>query len=381
MNRLLAAPRPWLEALRERFFGFRDRLVADPGFRQWAARFPLTRPLARRRARQLFDLNAGFVYSQILSAAVRLGVFEALRDGPLTPQQLALRIGLGVDATRLLCDAAVALRLLSHRRDARIGLGELGAALIDNPGVAAMVRHHAMLYADLADPVALLQQGRGGTALARYWAYAGNDAASALQGEDVASYSALMADSQPMVADEVLGAYSFAPHRCLLDVGGGEGAFLAAVGARNPSLRLMLFDLPAVVERASGRLRQAGLLDRTTLHGGSFHDDALPAGADIVSLVRVVHDHDDEAVVRLLRRVHAALPSSGTLLIAEPMSATPGAEPVGDAYFGFYLLAMGRGRPRRASELHEMLRAAGFAQSRSLPTRTPMVASVIVARK
>jgi demethylspheroidene O-methyltransferase len=381
MNRLLAAPPSWLDAVRERFFRLRDRLVADPRFRDWAARFPLTRPLARRRARALFDLNAGFVYSQILSACVRLGVFDALRDGPLTLAQLSLRIGLAPEPTRLLCDAAVALKLLSHRREARFGLGELGAALIDNPGVAAMVRHHAMFYADLADPVALLRQGRGGTALAGYWAYSGNDAARTLDDESVASYSALMAASQPMVAEEVLGAYSFARHRCLLDVGGGEGAFLTAVGLRHPQLRLMLFDLPAVVQRGAQRFRERGLADRASVHGGSFHDDALPTGADIISLVRVAHDHDDDAVMALLRLIHAALPEQGTLLIAEPMSGTPGAEPIGDAYFGFYLLAMGRGRPRRAEELHAMLREAGFRESRSLRTRTPMVASVIVATR
>lgn len=381
MNRLLAAPPGWLDAMRERFFRLRDRLVADPRFREWATRFPLTRPLARRRARALFDLNAGFVYSQILAACVRLEIFEALRGGPLTLPQLALRIGLGAEATRLLCDAAVALRLLSRRASACIGLGELGAALIDNPGVAAMVRHHAMLYADLADPVALLRRERGGTELAGYWAYAGNDSARALDDQAVASYSALMAASQPMVAEEVLGAYSFSRHRCLLDVGGGEGAFLSAVGARHPQLRLMLFDLPAVAQRAGERLRERGLADRTTLHGGSFHEDALPQGADLISLVRVAHDHDDDAVMALFRRIHEALPEGGTLLLAEPMSATPGAEPIGDAYFGFYLLAMGRGRPRRAEELHRMLAAAGFRESRSLPTRTPMVTSLITAKR
>jgi demethylspheroidene O-methyltransferase len=381
MNRLTLARPSWLDAMRECFFGLRDRLVADPRFRDWATRFPLTRPLARRRARALFDLNAGFVYSQILSACVRLGVFDALRDGPLTLPQLALRVGLALEATRLLCDAAVSLRLLSHRRDSRIGLGELGAALIDNPGVAAMVRHHAIFYADLADPVALLRRGRGGTALADYWAYAGNDAARSLDGGSVAEYSALMAASQPMVAEEVLGAYAFAGHRCLLDVGGGEGAFLAAVGARHPHLRLMLFDLPAVAQRAGERLRERGLAERAAVHGGSFHDDPLPRGADIVSLVRVAHDHDDEAVMALLRKIRDALADGGVLLIAEPMSATPGAEPIGDAYFGFYLLAMGRGRPRRAVELRKMLREAGFRGSRSLRTRTPMVASVIIATR
>jgi demethylspheroidene O-methyltransferase len=63
------------------------------------------------------------------------------------------------------------------------------------------------------------------------------------------------------------------------------------------------------------------------------------------------------------------------------MSGTPGAEPIGEAYFGFYLLAMGRGRPRRLGELQAMLAAAGFSQSRPVRTRTPMLTSLLVALK
>ena len=57
----------------------------------------------------------------------------------------------------------------------------------------------------------------------------------------------------------------------------------------------------------------------------------------------------------LLRAIRRALPAGGTLLIAEPMSGVRGAEPIGDAYFGFYLLAMGSGRPRTFARLKEML--------------------------
>jgi demethylspheroidene O-methyltransferase len=95
--------------------------------------------------------------------------------------------------------------------------------------------------------------------------------------------------------------------------------------------------------------------------------------------VRVLHDHDDDVVLALLRKARAALPPGGRLLIAEPMSGTRGAEPAGDAYFGFYLLAMGRGRPRTPAELQAMLVEAGFARSRLLGTHTPLLTRVLVA--
>jgi demethylspheroidene O-methyltransferase len=151
------------------------------------------------------------------------------------------------------------------------------------------------------------------------------------------------------------------------------------VAERAPHLQLRLFDLPAVAERARQRFDARGLGARAQAHGGDFLRDALPRGADIATLVRVVHDHDDREALALLRAVRAALPDDGVLLLAEPMSDTPGAEPMGDAYFGFYLLAMGRGRPRRAEELTAMLHEAGFGQVRALTNRVPMQTRVLLA--
>ena len=365
----------------DHWYAARDRLVGSATFRRWAAAFPFTRGIAQRRAREVFDLCAGFVYSQVLLACVQLRLFDMLAERPQTMPVLARRLKLSeVSAGRLLA-AAVSLRLVDRRTGERFGLGELGAAIVGNSAIVAMVEHHALLYADLHDPVALLQGEGNDTALARYWPYAGTSRPGALEHDRVAAYSSLMSTSQSLIADEVLAVYDFGRHRCLLDVGGGEGAFLTAVAAQNPDLPLILFDLPAVADLARQRFAAAGLRERSTAVGGDFLVDRLPTGADVISLVRVLHDHDDDGALTLLRAIHRALPADGTLVLAEPMAGTPGSEPMGDAYFGFYLLAMGRGRARSPAELETMLLAAGFARVEQVPTRIPLQTGLVVARK
>ena len=150
--------------------------------------------------------------------------------------------------------------------------------------------------------------------------------------------------------------------------------------ARARHLRCILFDLPAVAARAQTRFDAAGLTRRATAVGGSFLTDELPVGADLISLVRVVHDHDDAAVLALLRAAHRALAPQGTLLIAEPLAGTTDAEPMGEAYFGFYLLAMGSGRPRTRQALAALLRVAGFNHVQALPTRRPLQTGLLIAR-
>lgn len=375
------APEPTAPAAgwRERWRDWRHRVVARPAFQRWAASFPLTRPIARRHAGELFDLVAGFVYSQVLLAAVRVRLFDLLAEGPLAEAELAERTGLGTEGTERLVAAAAALHLVERRQGARVALGRLGAPMVGNRALASMVEHHATLYADLRDPVALLRR-EARPAMAGYWPYAAHQGAAELGADRVAEYSALMSASQPLVAREVLDAYDFRRHRCLLDVGGGEGTFLHAVAQQAPALQLKLFDLPAVADRAHARFAAWALLDRGGVYGGDFFADPLPTGADIATLVRVCFDHPDERVLTLLRNVRRALPPEGTVLLAEPLAGVPGAEAMGDAYFGFYLLAMGRGRPRTAAQLTALLHAAGFDRVRPLATHLPLQAGVLVAR-
>ena len=369
--------RPVVPATRwsDRWRAFRNGLIASPGFQSWASAFPLTRPIARRRAAGLFDLAAGFVYSQVAFACVRLGVLELLRAGPMTAGDVGQAVALSPVAAERLLKAAVSLRLVEPCGGGRFALGDQGSALLGAPGVVAMIEHHALLYADLADPVGLLQREGGGGRLSGFWPYAEggpSDAASA------STYSTLMSVSQTMVSAQVLEAYPIGRHRRLLDVGGGDGTFLRAVAARAPALELALFDLPNVAATATRRFADEGL--KVDVSGGNFFEDPLPEGADIVSLVRVLHDHDDDRALLLLRAIRKAMRPGATLLISEPMSGTSGAEPMGDAYFGFYLLAMGSGRPRTVGEIRLLLQTAGFSRLREVQTSMPMIARVIAAR-
>jgi demethylspheroidene O-methyltransferase len=379
MSPLLQPARPGLAAiLKDHFNDWRNRIVENPRFQRFAARSPFTRRIAAHKARALFDLCAGFVYSQVLQACVRLDLFEMLARKPLALADVAARCDLHPERALRLLRAAVSLELLRETADGRFGLGELGAALRGNPGVAAMIRHHAMLYADLADPVALLKAEQSDTALSRYWAYASDEMPGAAGADSVAAYTELMARSQGFVAEDVLDSVNIAKARRIMDLGGGSGVFLTHVARRAPKAALTLFDLPAVVEQA--RLSLPPSLD-ITLVGGDFTRDALPAGHDLITLIRIAHDHDDNVVEALLARIHAALVPGGVVLIGEPLAGQKGTEPMADAYFGFYFLAMGQGRARRPAELQAMLVRAGFADIRIHTTPRPLMTGLVTARK
>lgn len=379
--------RRWTEQVAERAYALRDRMLADPRMQRLSVTIPFVRPFAEKRARALFDICIGFVYTQVVTACVELDLFERLAEGPRDLSALAAECDLPAEEMQRLLEAAVALKLVARSGGTeRYRLGELGAALRGAPGVTAMVRHHRMVYRDLHDPVGLLRHGPRAldTELSRYWGYADNADAAELGPERTAPYTGLMAASQPMISEDVIRAYDFTKHRRLLDVGGSDGRFAEAVARSAQNITATVLDVPAVADAATVRfaeLSDPGLKARLSAASADFRVGPLPTGFDVVSLIRILLDHDDETVANLLQAVHAALPLGGRVVIAEAMSGTKGAEPISDAYFGFYLKAMGRGRPRSVARISALLSDAGFANPRLVRTHRPLLAQVLTAEK
>jgi demethylspheroidene O-methyltransferase len=364
-----------------------ERWYAHPGLYRWSLGNPLTRWLTRRRTRKLFDLMAGFVHSQVLLGCVRLDLFRTLYQAPANLSDLSRRTGLAPAVLQRLLLSAVALGLLEHRSQGRFGLGPLGVPLAQHEGIAQMIEHNHLLYQDMQDPVQFLSNAWNG-GMAEYWPYAHEKPAVAMPAAEVdkfTRYSQLMAASQGFVVQEILSSYFFDEHRCVLDVGAGKGRFVSELAAHAPHLQFKMFDLPPVLDLARSGLQAKGLTQRVSLHPGSFLDDPLPKGADLITLVRVAHDHPDAVVRQILKKAHAALPEGGVLLLAEPMAQPD--EEAGqpeasvDAYFHFYLLAMGAGRLRTPQELQTMMQEAGFTHVEQVPNAMPIHARILLGRK
>jgi len=358
-----------------------DSWMTSPGFYRWAIGNPLTRWVTRRRAAQLFVIMAGFVHSQVLLACVRLQLFDMLRRQPMALDDLAKACQMTAPAMQRLLHSAVSLRLLESRGQQLYGLGPLGAPVAADRGLQLMIEHNSVLFEDMRDPLALLRD-QIQPHMQAYWPYMDSDSPQGWEAAQVARYSELMATSQRFVVEELLASYDFHGHVCMLDVGGGQGGWVGSLAMHAPQLQLMLFDLPPVAALAQARMQALGVADRVITHGGSFISDPLPEGADLVTLVRVAHDHPDAVVKALLNKIYQVLPRGGRLLLAEPMAQSLGEPPlVVDTYFHFYLLAMGSGRLRTADELRGFMLEAGFEAVDLLSNPMPLHTRMLLGRK
>lgn len=350
-------------------------------FQKWAGNTPIIRIIARKEGEKIYDLMAGFVYSQTLLAMVELNIFYILNGGALSAEDLSSRVGVSKPNISMLCRSATAIGILETVGDDEYALSRLGASVLGVPGLIEMIRHHRLFYEDLADPVGLLKN-KIETHMSKYWPYVLNDERQGYVEPKVAAiYSDLMRSSQKLVSEETLRLISFSSTKRLLDIGGGTGAFIEEVSKVASGASFCLFDLPEVAEKAKALPFVQNEDSQFEILGGNFLVDDIPEGFDTITLIRVLYDHNDDVVSPLLRKVYEALPEGGRVIISEPMSGDKKPIRSGDSYFGFYTTAMSTGRPRSPKEHTYFLKEAGFKVVKKHRGTREFVTQVITAHK
>ena len=137
----------------------------------------------------------------------------------------------------------------------------------------------------------------------------------------------------------------------IVDVGGGNGAFLVALLARLTTLRGIVFDLPETVRD------EDALGERIAFVEGSFFE-SVPAG-NVYVLGSILHDWDDEHAAAILRTIRAAAPNGARLLLFESVIAL-GTDPQGAKWLDLLMLVIAAGRERTEEEWRALLDATGF---------------------
>ncbi|XXT22600.1 methyltransferase [Sorangium sp. So ce429] len=187
--------------------------------------------------------------------------------------------------------------------------------------------------------------------------------------ETAENFDKAMATGTALAAPAVARAYDFSSFKTIVDIGGGNGALLAAILSAHPQLRGTLFERPDVLERARGALASSPLQSRIDLAPGSFFE-AVPAGLDAYLLKHVIHDWSDADACAILKVCRRAMPTHAKLLLVEgiyPRRVEPSLEAQGATANDVNMLVCTGGRQRSEAEFRELLEAASFQLTRIVP--------------
>ncbi len=321
-------------------------------------------------------LTNGFQVSQAIHVAASLRIADLLSNGPRSVEDLAATTGTTATALTRLLRALASIGIFAEEA------GRFGQTALSNylrSDVTGSLRAWAMrigrpdhwrtwgeLERSLRSGTSAFRELYGVTA----WDW------RAAHPEENAIFNAAMTGLSAGMVESIVAAYDFSQIRSIVDVGGGEGALLAAILAANPPMRGIVFDLPHVLTGASAVLQRAGVTDRCQLVAGSFFE-TIPPGADAYILKSIIHDWDDAAALAILRCCRIAIPDTGRLLLVEH-ALKPVNEPDPARFSDLNMLVMLGGQEREPDEFERLCAGAGFRLTAIVPTASTH--SVIEAR-
>ena len=311
-------------------------------------------------------LTNGFQVSQAIHVAASLRIADLLSNGPRSVDDLAAATGTTPTALTRLLRALASIGIFAEEG------GRFGQTALSNylrSDVTGSLRAWAMrigrpdhwrtwgeLERSLRSGTSAFRELYGVTA----WDW------RAAHPEENSIFNAAMTGLSAGMVESIVAAYDFSQIRSIVDVGGGEGALLAAILAANPHMRGIVFDLPHVLTGASDVLQRAGVADRCELVTGSFFE-TIPAAADAYMLKSIIHDWDDAGALAILRCCRLAIPNTGTLLLVEH-ALKPVNEPDPARFSDLNMLVMLGGQEREPDEFERLCVDAGFRLTAVIPT-------------
>ncbi|MFI6498046.1 methyltransferase [Nonomuraea typhae] len=267
----------------------------------------------------LVRLVYGYMASQMIHVAVRLGVFDLVREAPRTDEELAGKTGTHPPSLLRLLRALASLGLLTEVEPRRFGPAGTGTRLESGAadGLNAITRLFCSpeFWASWGNLQYSIETGKPAFELVHgmsFFTYLERHE------ELAATFNDAMAENASFEAPRFVAGYDFSRFSRIVDVGGGNGSLLLAILARYPDLRGVVFETPPVAAEARATVAAAGLVDRCAVVEGDFFEK-IPVTGDAFLVKSVVHNWDDDRCVALLRTCRAAMPPEAALLVLEPV--------------------------------------------------------------
>lgn len=317
---------------------------------------------------QIVRLAGGYWHTQAIYVAAKIGIADLLVSGPKSADELAAATGTHPRALYRLLRAMASIGIFAEDDQHRFALTPMAECL--RTDVAGSVRALAIMRGEWQYEAwgQLLHSVRtGACAFEKVFGAALFDHLAAYP-EKGALFDSAMTGVHGRETRAMLDAFDFSGIEVLADVGGGNGEVIASVLGRYPTMRGILFDRPAVSERARVNLHTAGVADRCEVVAGDFFE-SVPRGASAYLLRHIIHDWDDEKSVAILRNCRAATGANARLLIVEGI-VPPGNEPSVSKFFDLAMMVLPGGMERTEHEYRQLFTASGFTLKRITPTAT-----------
>lgn len=303
----------------------------------------------------LAQIMVGNQIQQAVYVAAKLGIADALKDGPKRSEEVARAVGAHPGSLYRLLRLLASFGIFAEDEDGQFNLTPVASLLKKGtPSCAFALWSGGLSYRVFGE--------------LEHSVRTGEPAFEHLFGMEFFDYlnrnpelgdlfdHAMSWHSSPITP--VIAAQDFSGIDTIVDVAGGRGELLAAVLTAHPALHGILIDHPRVIDSARLRLEAAGVADRCTIASGDILQ-SVPPGGDAYILKSVIHGLDDDDAARLLTNCRTAMNSHGKIRLVE-FVLPAGNEPFPGKLMDLLMLIGGKGRERTLQEFSTLFTKAGL---------------------
>ena len=326
----------------------------------------MQRPAAESPGLRLINMSTAYRDSQLVYVATKLGVADALTDGPRSAADIARAVGASSEALERVLRGLYLLGVFDQLEDGRFA--QTDASELLTARATAGVREAVILWGQ--------EQFRAWADLLKT-VTTGEPAFRQLFGDPFDYYDHQRETGELFDAFMEAGARQLAgiilncdlPDRgTIVDIAGGEGRALATILQALPHARGLLLERPPVAEKARVILRAEGVIDRAVVVAGDCRESA-PRGGDVYVLMRVLHDWDDRSAGAIISAIGRAMqPASRLLVVQRLMPERLTRDPLHALVVDSDLMQMvyNGGRERTLEEYRELMHSAGLVIHQSM---------------
>lgn len=316
---------------------------------------------------------SAYQLTMALKGAIELEVFTHIGAGATTVPEIARLSQASEKGMRVLCDFLTVNGFLVKEDGAYALAPQTGIFLDKNSpaymGSVAGFLAHDLMRNNFRDVAAIVRKGG-----AVFHQMLGPD--DPIWVEFARSMAPMMAIPAGIMAARVAGT---GPKK-VLDIAAGHGVYGLAVARENPQAEIVAVDWGNVLEVAKENARKMGAEGRFRTIPGSAFDVDLGSGYDLVLLPNFLHHFDEATNVTLLKRLRAAMKSTGVVATVEFVPNEDRVSPPQAATFSMMMLGgTDAGDAYTFKEFDRMFGAAGFGAS-ELHSLDPAPASLIITQ-
>lgn len=313
----------------------------------------------------------GFRTTQILYVTAKLGLADQLAPGPQTVADLAEVVGADASSLNRLLRALASLEIVAQTNEGTFALTARGELLrTDVPGSLhslAILYGEPWLWQAYGQMLHSVRTGKPG-----FDQVHGQSLYEFLEHNPSAGeqFHAAMSGYSALETKAIVSAYDFTPYSTVIDVGGSQGALVAAVLQAHPHLKGIVFDLETIINQADQKFIRTDIAERIRFVAGDFFA-GVPGKGDLYILKSVLHNWDDLAARRILQSCHGNMPGGARLLVIERVIPAV-SEASESILFDMNMLVVTGGRERTEAEYRTLLEKSGFQLIRIMPTQAPV---------